>query len=125
MSRDNELAARVRLALGDIAPCEEKRMFGGIAFMLDDHMVAAASTKRGLLVRVGPEGYQDALARPGARPVEMQGRTMTGYVFVDPSTLTAAAIAQWLRKGVAFVRTLPPKRARRGPNQPRRAGSMF
>ena len=100
-------------------------MFGGIAFMLDDHMVAAASKKRGLLVRVGPEGYQDALARPGARRVEMQGRTMTGYVFVDPATLTDGAIAQWLRKGVAFVRTLPPKPARRRPTQRRGAGSMW
>jgi hypothetical protein len=109
MSRDSELADRVRLALADIAPCQEKAMFGGIAFMLNDHMLVAASKKRGLLVHVGPDHYDEALARPGARPVEMRGRTMTGYVFVDPTTLTGGALKHWLRQGVAFVRTLPPK----------------
>jgi hypothetical protein len=108
MPRDSELASRVRSSLRGIAECEEKAMFSGIAFMLDDHMLVAAS-KRGLLVRVGPERYQEALARPGTRPMEMKGRALTGYVFVDPATLTESVMKGWLRMAVTFVRTLPPK----------------
>jgi hypothetical protein len=73
-------------------------------------MLVAAS-KRGLLVRVGPERYEEALARPGARPMEMKGRALTGYVFVDPAMLTDAVMKQWIRMAMAFVRTLPPKTA--------------
>jgi TfoX/Sxy family transcriptional regulator of competence genes len=110
MSSSNELADRVRRSLDGVTTFEEKAMFGGIAFMVNGHMCVAAS-KRGLLVRVGPERYQEALAREGARPMEMRGRAMTGYVFIDPSTLTARTMKDWLRMGVSLVQTLPPKSA--------------
>jgi hypothetical protein len=83
-------------------------MFGGIGFMLNGNMLAAAS-KRGLLVRVGKERQPTALSRPGARPMEMRGRVMEGYVYVDPPALTGDATQEWLQLALAFVHTLPPK----------------
>jgi TfoX/Sxy family transcriptional regulator of competence genes len=108
MAVDDDLAARVRAALSDAGTIREVKMFGGIGFMLNGNMVAAASP-RGLLVRVGKDRQNDALTRPGARPMEMRGRTMEGYVYVDPPALTADAINEWLRLASAFVQTLPPK----------------
>jgi TfoX/Sxy family transcriptional regulator of competence genes len=105
---NDELAASLRAALAGMASVREVRMFGGIAFMLNGNMIAVAS-KRGLLVRVGKEQQPDALSRPGARPMEMRGRTMEGYVYVDPPTLTDGAVQEWLRLALAFVETLPPK----------------
>jgi hypothetical protein len=75
--------------------------------MLNGKMVAAVS-KRGLLLRIGKDRQHAALARRGTRPMEMRGRTMEGYVYVDPP-LTASAIKAWLQEAVAFVLTLPPK----------------
>jgi TfoX/Sxy family transcriptional regulator of competence genes len=108
MTADDDLAAMVRASLEAMATVREVRMFGGTAFMLDGNMLAAAS-KRGLLVRVGKARQPDALSRPGARPMEMRGRVMEGYVYVDPPALTKDAMRQWLREALAFVRTLPPK----------------
>ena len=101
------IAAAVRTALADAATREVK-MFGGIGFMLNGNMLVTAS-RRGLLARVGKDAQAAALARPGARVMEMRGRAMQGYVFVDPSALTKASIASWLRLARAFVETLPPK----------------
>jgi TfoX/Sxy family transcriptional regulator of competence genes len=80
-------------------------MFGGMGFMLSGNMVAAVS-KRGLLLRVGKDRQPAALAQSGTRPMKMRGRTMEGYVYVDP---TESAIKAWLQNAVAFVETLPPK----------------
>ena len=101
------IAAAVRAALADVA-IREVKMFGGIGFMLNDNMLVATS-KRGLLVRVGKDAESVALARPGARIMEMRGRVMQGYIFVDPSALGKASVASWLRLARAFVETLPPK----------------
>jgi hypothetical protein len=105
---DDDLTANVRSALAGMASIREVRMFGGTAFMLNGNMLAAAS-KRGLLVRVGKERQPDALSRPGARQMEMRGRVMEGYVYVDPPALTGGATQEWLRLALAFVQTLPPK----------------
>lgn len=104
----DEVAASVRVALSDAAKIREVKMFGGIGFMLNGNMVAAAS-KRGLLVRVGKERHQQALARPGARPMEMRGRTMEGYVYVDPQKLTPHDVKEWVQLASTFVQTLPRK----------------
>jgi TfoX/Sxy family transcriptional regulator of competence genes len=82
-------------------------------FMLNGNMVAAAS-KRGLLVRVGKDRQDDALAQQGARPMVMRGRTMEGYIYIDPPALNDQAVQKWLRLAAAFVPTLPPKPAGRG-----------
>jgi TfoX/Sxy family transcriptional regulator of competence genes len=91
-------------------------MFGGIGFMLNGNMIAAVS-KRGLLVRVGKDRHRDALARPGARPMQMRGQTMEGYVYVDPAALKGRALQAWLELAKAFVLTLPPKPAGAKPRQ--------
>ena len=83
-------------------------MFGGIGFMLDGNMVAGAS-KRGLLLRVGKDRYQDALARPGARPMDMRSRPVEGFVYVDPGVLDDKTLRDWLQLALIFVRTLPAK----------------
>ena len=108
MTADDDLVASVRTALSGIGTVREVKMFGGIGFMLNGNMLAAVS-RRGLLVRVGKDRQHDALARPGARPMEMRGRTMEGYIYVDPSALTDGAVQGWLQLALAFVQALPPR----------------
>lgn len=109
MLADQGLAESVRTALAGAKALREVNMFGGIGFMLNGNLVAAAS-KRGLLVRVGSERQGEALARAGARPMVMRGRTMDGYIYVDPPALTGRGVQAWLRLAVDFVQTLPPKK---------------
>ena len=108
MGLDEDLAKRMRAVLTGAGAVREVRMFGGLCFMLNGNMVAGTS-KRGLMVRVGKEREPDALARPGAKRMEMTGRPMEGYVFVDPPPLDDRSLQDWLALAVAFVKTLPPK----------------
>jgi TfoX/Sxy family transcriptional regulator of competence genes len=108
MAVDEDLTERMRTVLAGTGAVREVRMFGGLCFMLDGNMVAGTS-KRGLLVRVGKERQPDALTRAGAKPIEMGGRTMEGYVFVDPAPRDEEALRDWLGLAVGFVKTLPPK----------------
>ena len=107
MALDETLTSHVRTALADFEQVREVRMFGGIGFMLNGNMVAAASD-RGLLVRVGESGESKALARPGAQPMLMQGRTMKGYIRVT-GNLDGRSVKWWLRLARTFVETLPAK----------------
>ena len=108
MADDQELAAHVRAALAGAGNVREIKMFGGIGFMLDGNLIAAAS-RRGLLLRVGKDRQAEALAQSDARPMVMRGRTMEGYIYADPPALNRQAIENWLRLAVAYVQTLPPK----------------
>ena len=108
MALDEDLAERMRVALAGTGAIREVKMFGGLCFMLNGNMVAGTS-KRGLLVRVGKDQQSLALARPGAKPMEMTGRPMEGYVFVDPAPRDDRELRAWLALAVAFVNTLPPK----------------
>lgn len=108
MADDQELAASVRAALAGTGVIREVKMFGGIGFMLNGNLVAAAS-RRGVLLRVGKDRQAEALAQSGARPMVMHGRTMEGYVYVDPPALNKQAVKYWLRLAVAYVQTLPRK----------------
>jgi len=108
MVADWDLAASVRNALLGADAIHEVKMFGGIGFMLNGNLLAGAS-KRGLLVRVGKDRQGDALARSGARPMVMRGRTMEGYVYVDPPALDDGAVRTWIELAAAFVKTLPAK----------------
>ena len=108
MADDDELAASVRAALPRAGDIREVRMFGGIGFMLNGNLVAAAS-RRGLLLRVGKDRRDEVLAKSGARPMVMRGRTMEGYVYVDPPALNEQAVQKGLRMAVDYVETLPPK----------------
>jgi len=110
MSFDDRLAGRVRELLGRRRNVEERRMFGGLAFLLDAKMFCGV-LGRDLVVRVGPERHAAALARPHVRPMDFTGRPMTGYVYVSPKgTATARTLQSWVRMAEEFVATLPVKR---------------
>lgn len=106
---DEGLAERVREAVG---PCVERAMFGGLAFLVDGHMACGVLGDE-LVVRVGLDAYEAALARPHARPMDFTGKPLRGYVYVEAGGLESdEALAAWVARGVAFVATLPPKGAR-------------
>jgi hypothetical protein len=112
MAYDEELAQRLRQALharvGDAADIREQPMFGGLTFMVAGHM-ACGVAKQGLMVRVGPDRYQDALARDGAREMDFTGRPLVGMVFVDPQRLDDEKLASWVELSYAFAANLPAK----------------
>ena len=118
MAVDDDLAGRVRALLAGNGQLREVRMFGGLCFMLNGNMIAGTS-KRGLLVRVGKKQHAAALARPDARPMEMSGRLMGGYVVVDPPPTDDRALREWLEFAIAFVQTLPAKPPKSSPRRVR------
>lgn len=104
-----ELADRVRDALAAAgADAAERSMFGGLAFMVGGHMTVGLIGDD-LMVRVGREGYDDALASPSARPMDFTGKPMAGMVLVAHTSLDDATLDSWVRRGLAFTRSLPPK----------------
>ena len=104
------LADRVRAILDGRKGVTERPMFGGICFMLNGNMMLGASSARGLLVRVGKDGHAAALARPHTRPMEMRGRPMAVYLYVDDAgTRREADLRTWVDAAMAFAVTLPPK----------------
>ncbi len=105
---EQEVAASVRAALLGAGTIREVKMFGGIGFMLNGNLIAGAS-KRGLLLRVGKDRQREALALPGARPMEMKGRTMEGYIYVDHPALHDRAVQACIRLALPHVLSLPPK----------------
>ena len=110
MAYDEELATRIRDALGEEAGVTEKRMFGGLAFLIDGNMAVAASGQGGLMVRVPPEETDALLGEPGARPMEMQGREIDGWVRVDADAVSdSGQLAAWVRRGAEYARSLPAK----------------
>lgn len=109
-ARDDEIAERIRSVLGLRPDIEEKRMFGGIAFMLNGNMLVGTLKGGGLLARSGKDNYADALQRPGAGPMTVTGRTMGAFVQVTADGIeTDEALADWIAFAEGFVRTLPPK----------------
>ena len=109
MAYDEGLAQRVREALSDQSAVIEKKMFGGLAFMVDGHMCCGV-TRETLMVRVGPDAYEAALARPHARPMDFTGRPLKGMVYVDREGHEEDEDLQsWVERGLAFTNTLPAK----------------
>ena len=110
MAYDEDLANRLRELLADEAAVTEKRMFGGLAFLVHGHMCVAASHTGGLLARVDPDRNEEALAQPHAAPMEMRGRSMDGWIRVEPEGVaTAGDLEPWVERSREYVRTLPPK----------------
>jgi TfoX/Sxy family transcriptional regulator of competence genes len=110
MAYDEDLANRLRELLGDEDAITERKMFGGLAFLLHGHMSVSASRNGGLLARIDPADTDAALARPHVTLMEMRGRTMDGWITVAPEGLkTKRELAAWVKRSLAFVRTLPPK----------------
>lgn len=109
MAYDERLAERVRLELVAREGVSEKRMFGGIAFMVNGNMALAIDKDR-LMVRVGPDRYEASLNRPHAGPMDMTGRPMRGFVLVHQEGLDKKEDLQdWVQQGMAFALSLPPK----------------
>ena len=107
---DEDLANRIRELIAGEPDVTEKRMFGGLAFLVGGNMSVAASGQGGLMVRIPPEDTDALLAKPHARPFEMRGREMQGWLRVDPEGLrTKRQLAPWVRRGVAYARSLPAK----------------
>ena len=115
MPYDEGLAARIREVLHDRSGIVEKRMFGGIAFLLQGHMVVGIVSDN-LMCRVGPDAYERALARPFARPMDFTGKPLKGFVFVAPGGFAEDGdLENWIGDCVRFVGSLPPKAPRRSP----------
>jgi hypothetical protein len=109
MAYDEKLAGRVREALGEAPGLVEKKMFGGIGYMVLGNMACGVHGDN-LIVRVGPAGYEPALAQPHARPFDLTGRAMKGWVYVDPAGCeTAGDLGRWVQLGIDFALSLPPK----------------
>jgi TfoX/Sxy family transcriptional regulator of competence genes len=107
---DEELAERVRGLVADVPAVEEKKMFGGLGFIVSGNMAVAASGQGGLLVRVDPARSDELVASTPAFPMEMRGRSMAGWLRVDAADVEADdELAAWVERGVAYARSLPPK----------------
>ena len=110
MPYDEHLANRIRDLLADEGAITEKKMFGGLAFLLHGNMSVSASRTGGLLVRIDPADTDAAVARPHAALMEMGGRRLDGWITVAPEGCrTQRQLAGWVKRSVTFVRTLPPK----------------
>jgi hypothetical protein len=111
MAYDEDLANRIRELIAAEPDVTEQRMFGGLAFLVAGNMAVAASGQGGLMVRVDPEedaGWRDG---PHVRPFEMRGRAMRGWLRVDADGVrTKRGLEPWVRRGVAYARSLGPKR---------------
>lgn len=112
---DDKLASRIRRALRDASHVTERKMFGGIAFLDRGHMVCGV-VKSDLMLRVGPDAYDGALAEPHARVMTFTGRPLRGMIYVSPSGLrTAKALRTWIARGLRFTQTLPDKKTEKRP----------
>ena len=110
MAYDEDLANRIRELIAGEPGVTEQRMFGGLAFLVGGNMAVAASGQGGLMVRVDPGETDALLAEPHAAPFEMRGRGMQGWLRVaDEGVRTRRELEPWVRRGVAYARSLPPK----------------
>jgi TfoX/Sxy family transcriptional regulator of competence genes len=113
MAYDEKLAERIRQALGPDDDIEERRMFGGVAFLRAGRMFVGI-TGEDLMVRVGPERYEESLGKPHVRPMDFTGRPMKGYIYVAPAGRRAdTSLRAWVTLGARFAATLPAAKPRR------------
>jgi TfoX/Sxy family transcriptional regulator of competence genes len=111
MAYDEQLADRIRELVPSEADLTERKMFGGLAFLIGGNMAVAASGQGGVLVRVDPAESDALVATTSARPMEMRGRPMQGWLRVDPDDVrTRRQLARWVELGVGYARSLPAKR---------------
>ena len=110
MAYDEDLADRIQELVAGEPDLSEKKMFGGLAFLIGGNMAVAASGQGGILVRVDPAESDELVAMTGARPMEMRGQPMQGWLRVDPEHLrTKRQLAKWVEFGIAYARSLPTK----------------
>jgi TfoX/Sxy family transcriptional regulator of competence genes len=114
MAYDEQTAKRVRKLLSGRRDIAEKKLMGGLCFMVDGHMCCSVSGKGGLLIRVGAQAQAPMLAEPHALPMQMGGRTMKGFIRVGPEGYrTEAGLRKWIERGLDFTATLPRTPSRR------------
>jgi TfoX/Sxy family transcriptional regulator of competence genes len=107
---DEDLADRVRDLLAGEPGITEKRMFGGLAFLINGNMSVSVSGKGGLMLRCHSEETDALLNKPYASPFEMRGRTIDGWLRVDSGGLKSRTqLARWTARGAEYARSLPPK----------------
>jgi TfoX/Sxy family transcriptional regulator of competence genes len=109
MAYDEQLADRIRAALDTTPDVSERKMFGGLAFLVAGHM-ACGIVGNDLMLRLGEDGADAALDQPHTRPMDFTGKPMTSMVYVAPAgTETDAALRAWVKRATTHARTLPPK----------------
>jgi TfoX/Sxy family transcriptional regulator of competence genes len=110
MAYDEDLANRVRELIADEESLTERKMFGGLAFLIGGHMSVSISRQGGLMLRVDPADTEALLAKPHAHPFEMRGRVMDGWLRVEADGVkTKRQLERWVDRGVGFACSLPPK----------------
>ena len=113
MAYDEDLADRIRDELAGQFDVTEQKMFGGLAFLVGGNMAVAASGQGGLLVRADPEKCERLTDSGKARPMEMRGREMSGWLRVDAEDVrTKRDLVRWIKVGTTYARSLPPKKKR-------------
>ena len=111
MAYDEELADRIRELVAGVPSLTEKKMFGGLAFLVGGNMAVAASGQGGLLVRVDPDESDTLVQTTPARLFEMRGRSMRGWLRVGTADIaTNDQLESWIDRGVSFASSLPPKK---------------
>jgi TfoX/Sxy family transcriptional regulator of competence genes len=112
MAYDEDVADRIRELLGGQRNITEQKMFGGLAFLVGGNMAIAASGQGGVLVRADPAQSDRIVATTNARPMEMRGREMQGWLRVGADDIrTKRQLAKWVDMGTGYARSLPPKAA--------------
>ena len=110
MAYDEDLAERVREVVASATVFSEKKMFGGLAFLVHGHMAVAASSQGGLLLRCDPTETDALVQQPHVGRFVMRGREMSGWLRIDPEAVGSDAdLRRWVEVGVAYARSLPPK----------------
>ena len=113
MAYDEDLADRIRAAIGKQDGVTERRMFGGLAFLVKGHMAVGASGQGGLLLRVDPGETDSVVCEDGVSRFEMRGRQMNGWVHVDPSaTASDQELTRWVQVGVGYAASFAAELAR-------------
>ncbi|PXX69044.1 TfoX/Sxy family transcriptional regulator of competence genes [Nocardia tenerifensis] len=111
MAYDEELADRIRFMITPGPELSERKMFGGLSFLIGGNMAVAASGQGGLLVRVDPKESDELLAHEFVEPMVMGGREMAGWLRVTPEAADDdAVLREWVDRGVGYARSLPPKK---------------
>jgi TfoX/Sxy family transcriptional regulator of competence genes len=110
MAYDEDLANRIRELLASQDGVSEKRMFGGLSFLINGNMSVSVSGRGGLMLRCDPAETEELRSKPHAGPFEMRGRAMDGWLRIDPEGLrTKRQLERWVTRGVTCARSLPPK----------------
>ncbi len=113
MAYDEDTAKRVRRLLAGRREIVEKKMMGGLSFMVGGNMACSVSGRGGMLIRVGPDAMDDAAREPHAQLAKMGAMVMTGFIRVDPEGYrTDAGLKKWVERGVDFAASLPKKKAK-------------